>query len=191
MEAKGVAPPTPGHTAPVGVELATSEAVVAWVESMGYESVTVAGGGDGETYGKVIVDMGGDDMYSLCFTEEELVDEANFLRKPASPRITDVPEAAKSLDLSKIPLRRKGEFWATRQGRPTQVSVRIICSTQAVLPQHAAQRRPRAVHHPPSHRGSADQQSWSAAGRWGTPKACIQLCTTFWSVVAWSLLKRS
>ena len=41
---------------------------------MGYESVTVAGGGDGETYGKVIVDMGGDDMYSLCFTEEELVE---------------------------------------------------------------------------------------------------------------------
>ena len=66
------APPTPGHAVPVGVELTSEDAVQAWLSTMGYGTTAVSDGG--ETYAGVLVAMGYDNMYTLNFTEEELVE---------------------------------------------------------------------------------------------------------------------
>ena len=99
MVAEGEVPGTPGHGVPAGVELTSAGAVAAWVASMGYGSVIVNGGDDGETYAHVIVEEGYDDLYTLNFTEEELVDLG--VKKPHARKMV-VAAAAVSRTLGTV-----------------------------------------------------------------------------------------
>ena len=87
MVAGETAPPTPGHVVPVGVELSSADSVEAWLAAMGYAASKVSVAGSVATYSEALVELGYDDMFTLNFTEAELVEEGVKRRASKSPRL--------------------------------------------------------------------------------------------------------
>ena len=65
---------------PEDVELKSADAVKKWVDDIGYaDKVVVVEGEDDVSYADALIALGAEDMFSLKFTEDELV-ECGFKR---------------------------------------------------------------------------------------------------------------
>ena len=94
MVADGGTPGTPGHAAPVGVELSALESVTAWLAEMGYENAVVADGSD--KYDVVLLAEGYDSLFTLNFTETDLVD-LGVLKPHARRMVTAAAAVSRTL----------------------------------------------------------------------------------------------